>query len=52
MHLNPKPILLIVDDDFEICNLLCKFLQQHNFRVLTARNGKELFKYFHAQRLI
>lgn len=44
MPLNNKSTLLIVDDDFEIRNLLSKFLSQHDFRTLIARNGKEMLK--------
>lgn len=50
MSLN-KPILLIVDDDFEIRNLLKKFLEQHQFRILVARSGREMFKYLHSQEI-
>lgn len=36
------PHILIVDDDREIRDLLARFLQQHRFRVTTARDGREL----------
>lgn len=51
MSLNKKPTLLVVDDDFEIRDLLRKFLEQHGFRVITARNGKEMFKHLHSQEI-
>lgn len=35
--------LLIVDDDLDICQLLSQFLQQYNFKVLTAHDGEEMF---------
>lgn len=36
--------ILIVDDDFEIRNLLGKFLKQHGFQTLLARDGKEMLQ--------
>jgi two-component system, OmpR family, response regulator len=52
MSLNKKDTLLIVDDDFEIRNLLKKFLEQHDFNVLVARNGTEMFKCIRSQEEI
>lgn len=38
--------ILVVDDDSEIRSLLGDYLQQHNFRVSTARNGDEMWRAF------
>ncbi len=38
----PKPHILIVDDDAEIRDLLSRFLSKHEFRVTTARDGREM----------
>ncbi|MGD9639294.1 MAG: response regulator [Alphaproteobacteria bacterium] len=38
-----KPHILVVDDDFEIRELLQSFLQKHDFKVSIAKDGKELF---------
>lgn len=43
--MNPK--ILVIEDDFDISQLLKKFLSRHNLDVVTANNGKkgiELFK--------
>jgi two-component system OmpR family response regulator len=40
--MDAPPHLLIVDDDREIRDLLARFLEQHGFRVTTARDGREL----------
>ena len=37
-----QPHLLIVDDHQEIRELLKRFFKQHNYRVSTAQNGKEM----------
>ncbi len=37
-----KPHILIVDDDAEIRDLLSRFLSKHDFRVTTARDGREM----------
>lgn len=34
--------ILIVDDDFEIRNLLRTYLERHDYRVSTAANGREM----------
>ena len=39
-----KPHILIVDDDAEIRDLLSKFLSKHDYRVTTARDGREMKK--------
>ena len=39
MEMNPH--ILVVDDDREIRDLLGKFLEKHNLRVTTARDGRE-----------
>lgn len=39
-----KPHILVVDDDAEIRDLLFKFLRRHNYRVTTARDGREMKK--------
>ncbi len=41
---NTKPHILIVDDDAEIRDLLSRFLVKHEFRVTTARDGREMKK--------
>ena len=38
----PKPHILIVDDDAEIRYLLSRFLSKHDFRVMTAKDGREM----------
>jgi two-component system OmpR family response regulator len=37
-----KPHILVVDDDQEIRTLLSKFLGKHEFRVTTAKDGREM----------
>ncbi len=39
---SPKPHILIVDDDSEIRELLSRFLSKHDFRVTTAKDGREM----------
>jgi two-component system OmpR family response regulator len=39
---SPKPHVLIVDDDSEIRDLLSRFLSKHEFRVTTAKDGREM----------
>ena len=39
---SPKPHILIVDDDSEIRDLLSRFLSKHDFRVTTAKDGREM----------
>lgn len=51
MLLSKKPTLLIVDDDFDIRDLLSKFLSQHDFRTLIARNGKEMFQFLQSDEI-
>tara|TARA_B110000438_G_C15748422_1_gene621800 strand:- start:361 stop:1110 length:750 start_codon:yes stop_codon:yes gene_type:complete len=41
---NTKPHILIVDDDAEIRDLLSRFLTKHEYRVTTARDGREMKK--------
>ncbi|MBL8644135.1 MAG: response regulator [Rhodospirillaceae bacterium] len=37
-----KPHILIVDDDAEIRDLLSRFLSKHDFRVTTAKDGRDM----------
>jgi len=37
-----RPHLLIVDDHYEIRELLQRFFEQHNYRVTVAKDGKEM----------
>jgi two-component system OmpR family response regulator len=37
-----KPHLLVVDDDREIRDLICRLLQKHGYRVETARDAKAM----------
>ncbi|MBL8628135.1 MAG: response regulator [Rhodospirillaceae bacterium] len=37
-----KPHILIVDDDTEIRDLLSRFLSKHDFRVTTAKDGRDM----------
>jgi len=37
-------LVLVVDDDLEICNLLQEYLEKNGYDVLTAANGQEMFK--------
>jgi len=39
---SPKPHILIVDDDSEIRDLLSRFLSKHDFRVTTAKDGRDM----------
>lgn len=39
---SPKPHVLIVDDDAEIRDLLSRFLSKHDFRVTTAKDGRDM----------
>ena len=39
--MDPKPHILLVDDDREIRDLLARFLDKHGLRVTTARDGRE-----------
>ena len=39
---SPKPHVLIVDDDTEIRDLLSRFLTKHEFRVTTAKDGRDM----------
>lgn len=39
-----KPHILIVDDDSEIRDLLSRFLVKHEYRVTTAKDGREMKK--------
>ena len=41
---NAKPHILIVDDDKEIRSLLSRFLTKHDYRVTTARDGRDMKK--------
>lgn len=42
----PKPHILIVDDDSEIRDLLSRFLSKHDFRVTTAKDGRDMRQAF------
>jgi two-component system, OmpR family, response regulator len=44
MGMEPLPHILIVDDDREIRDLLARFLERNQFRVTTARDGRETRK--------
>jgi two-component system OmpR family response regulator len=46
----PLPHILVVDDDREIRDLLSRFLEKHGFRVIAARDGRELRRLWPAQR--
>jgi two-component system OmpR family response regulator len=39
---NDKPHLLVVDDDREIRDLVCRLLQKHGYRVETARDARAM----------
>ena len=39
--MNGKPIILIVDNEEESLELLCKILKEEDYTVLTAGNGKK-----------
>ena len=43
----PKPHILIVDDDAEIRDLISRFLSKHDFRVTTAKDGREMRQALH-----
>ncbi len=43
---SPKPHVLIVDDDAEIRDLLSRFLSKHDFRVTTAKDGRDMRQAF------
>src|SRR5579883_2409147 len=40
--MEPSPHILVVDDDREIRELLARFLEKQQFRVTTARDGREM----------
>ncbi|GBQ81652.1 two component response regulator [Gluconacetobacter johannae DSM 13595] len=42
--MDPLPHILVVDDDREIRDLLARFLERNQFRVTTARDGRETRK--------
>lgn len=39
-----KPHILVIDDDERICDLVSRYLQDHDFLVLTANNPVEAFE--------
>ncbi len=45
--MNSKAHILIVDDDYEIRNLLVKLLKDYNYKVSSAKDGVELFEVLH-----
>jgi CheY-like chemotaxis protein len=47
----PRPALLIVDDDHELRAALADTLQQHGFDVATATNGREALDRLHCAAL-
>ena len=42
--MNRTPHIMVVDDDEQICSLLSKFLVRYDYRVTTARDGKQMFR--------
>ncbi|MBS0350013.1 MAG: response regulator [Proteobacteria bacterium] len=44
MSFNKQIRIMIVDDDFEIRNLLSQFLSQNGFNPIPVRNGKEMLQ--------
>ncbi|HLZ74794.1 response regulator [Phenylobacterium sp.] len=42
--MNRTPHIMVVDDDEQICSLLSKFLARYDYRVTTARDGKQMFR--------
>lgn len=42
MQATDRPILLVVDDDEEICSLLERYLGNHGFEVLSAGDGAQM----------
>jgi len=45
IRLNNKIKILVVDDDPELCNLLCQYLDKQGFSVSSVENGSELDQY-------
>lgn len=45
IRLNDKIKILLVDDDPELCNLLCQYLDKQSFSVSAVANGGELDQY-------
>jgi len=42
--MNRTPHIMVVDDDEQICSLLSKFLVRYDYRVTTARDGRQMFR--------
>jgi two-component system OmpR family response regulator len=42
--MNRTAHIMVVDDDEQICSLLSKFLTRYDYRVTTARDGKQMFR--------
>ena len=42
MNSNNKTKILVVDDDLELCNLLCQYLEKQGFAVDSAEDGKAM----------
>ncbi len=48
--MNGKPIILIVDNEEESLELLCKILKEEDYTVLTAANSKEALELLETER--
>ena len=48
--MNGKPIILIVDNEEESLELLCKILKEEDYTVLTAGNSKEALELVETKR--
>lgn len=48
--MNGKPIILIVDNEEESLELLCKILKEEDYTVLTAANSKEALELVETER--
>ncbi|MCK4870103.1 MAG: response regulator [Gammaproteobacteria bacterium] len=49
--MNDKPHILIVDDDLDIRQLLAQYLGEHGFVTVTAKNGIEMQRLLHKEKI-
>lgn len=47
---NPKGKILVVDDDFMVCNFLERFLSKKSYQVTTANSGPEAIEVIKKER--
>ncbi|HEX4347660.1 MAG TPA: sigma-54 dependent transcriptional regulator [Vicinamibacterales bacterium] len=47
---NPKPQVMVVDDDIAMCNFLRSFLAERGYQAITLGNAEDAVKRYHAER--